>query len=168
MYGMPLLDQMMRDAGYEMYFVPSYSANGKQIGGEWKWRMKQGDVGYDLGQVQSDYAQARDKMEPEMLRQIAAAEGELGQRGMSRSSLMPGAQGGMRGEFVTNLMKKRLELVQSARKERWQKLITTAGMADEMTRSLAAGRTPTYIGPPQQDTSTTDWGGILSGLSWFL
>lgn len=150
-FGIPALDEMMRSLGFEPYWV---AMAGDPRGGEWRWRAKHPGFDYDPDRVAEQYAQTRDVMEPELLRQLAGAEGALAGRGLSRSSLMGGAQTGLRGDFLKAMLTKRMALIQQERQRRWQSLIQAAGLATDMAQGLASGRFPQQ---QKEEDSGSEW-----------
>lgn len=127
-YGFPFIDSIMPHLGFERWRDPRT--------GRWYWRPGPYQE-YDKAAVDREMVGVRDALEPEMLRQLAGAEGDLAKRGLSRSSLQGGVQSGMRGDFVKNLIKARLQLIKEEKARRWQERMQTLGGITDMGALLS-------------------------------
>lgn len=148
-WGFPAMDEMMRSLGFELEATE---------GGGWRWAPKYPGMQYDPAQVNALMAQTRDVLEPEMLRMIGGGEAALTGRGMERSSLMAGMQGGMRGEYMKEMLRKRLEIIQTERQRRWAQLLQVLGASTEASRSLV----PQAQRPEEEGGG---WGDLVGDLA---
>jgi len=150
-YGLPFIDSLMPRLGFERWRDPKT--------GRWYWKPGKYEE-YDKGAVEQQMTGVRDAIEPDMLRELAAAEGALSERGMGRSSLSGGVQLGLRGGFTTELMKTRLQLIKEEIARRRQERKDASDMITDMAAVLANRK------PEEPNTFEQFLGAAGGALSW--
>lgn len=130
-YGYPLMNQIMR-------------------------YLSGADPQYDVSGVNRQLAGARDFGETEMLRMIEGGGANLERRGMGRSSLRAGMEGGLREQFLGAMSQQHLQYIQQAKMQRWQQLVQALGGAGGLSAALAGAKpSPEY--PEQEEEGWWDF-----------
>ena len=152
-YGFPMIEEQMRYLGFQPVTLPD---------GRVTWQPINPGQQYDVAGVNQQIAHTRDIMEPELLRMIGGGEAALAQRGMGRSSLMAGMQGGLRGQYATGLQTSIFDTIQKAKQDRWQRLMQMLSGVNTTGQALSAGDA---IPVREQDDGGAGWASILGMIT---
>ena len=96
---------------------------------------------------------------------ISGGEEALAGRGMERSSLQAGMQGGMRSQYMEAMIQARAKLVEQERQKQWEHLLQALSGTSSMTSSLAGAA---YHPPPEAPDDEGLWGDIAQVLPFLL
>ena len=127
-WGLPALDEMMRSSGF-------YFADGR-------WWPKHPGMDYNVDAANRQFAGVRDVMEPELQRQLGQMSGSMSARGLGRSSIALGGESGLRGQYVTDLMRQRSSIIERERQRRWQNMLQILAGAQGQAGAAAAAARP--------------------------
>ena len=154
-YGFPMIEEQMRYLGFQPVTLPD---------GRVTWQPINPGQQYDVAGVNQQIAHTRDIMEPELLRMIGGGEASLANRGMERSSLMAGMQGGLRGQYAGGMQRSIFDTIQKARQERWQQLMQMLGGINQTGSTLSAGAAM----PVREQDSGAGWWDYAKDIAPFL